>query len=76
MNTQIGTKPQPPAALPKATCSAKTAYLEWAERELMKMVVEESDPQLCALWSTAARIARERMITRKPILPSPRDSGQ
>lgn len=44
--------------------------LAWAERELMKMQVEETDPQLRALWSTAARIARERISHGKAVVPN------
>ena len=44
--------------------------LEWAERELMKMQDEETNPQLRALWSTAARIARERIALCKSAVPN------
>lgn len=44
--------------------------LAWAERELMKMQDEETDPQLRALWSTAARIARERISYGKAVVPN------
>lgn len=44
--------------------------LAWAERELMKMQDEETDPQLRALWSTAARIARERISHGKAVVPN------
>ena len=43
--------------------------LAWAERKLMKLQDEETDPQLRALWSTAARIARER-INRIKVMPN------
>jgi hypothetical protein len=47
--------------LAEAPGSATARNLAWAERELMKMQAEESDPQLRALWRGAARIARERI---------------
>lgn len=49
-----------------APVAAPASNLEWAERELMKMHGEESDPQLRALWSTAARIARQRIAAKSP----------
>ena len=49
----------------KPVCSGRAARnLQWAERELLKMQYEEADPQLRALWSTAARIARERIAVK------------
>ena len=58
MNTP---KTQPPSPLAEAPGSETARNLAWAERELMKMQAEESDPQLRALWRSAARIARERI---------------
>ena len=49
--------------------------LAWAERELMKMQDEETDPQLRALWSTAARIARERISHGKAVVPNSRSEA-
>jgi len=57
--------PNLPSARPSGSGRA-ARNLQWAERELMKMQDEETDPQLRALWSTAARIARERIAVKVP----------
>lgn len=62
-------EPAKPGSLKRVVRHSKR-NLAWAERELMKMQDEETDPALRALWSTAARIARERISNGKGKVPN------